>query len=124
MRRSLLSTKLEYMETLISLCPLIVALIPLGMALRALLTDAVHDGNGSPSTFPSLETLSELENTAPTFVKQMEWWTIAPSTPSGGPGKAQAPHRVLSRPQSPAPGAPDCGSRPGDRRRERSTESS
>lgn len=85
MRRGRLWTKLEGMDTLISLCPLIVALIPLGMALRALMTDekprtkspttAFYDGYSSPSTFPSLATLKELENTAPTFVKRNEWWT-------------------------------------------------
>ena len=73
------------MDTLISLCPLVVALIPLGMALRALMTDerpqtrsaaaAFYDGYGNPSTFPSLATLRELENTAPTFVRRNEWWT-------------------------------------------------
>ena len=73
------------MDTLISLCPLIVALIPLGMALRALMGDerpqtknaaeAFYDGYTNPSTFPSLATLKELESTAPTFVRQNEWWT-------------------------------------------------
>ncbi|MEP6874744.1 MAG: hypothetical protein ABI887_10295 [Burkholderiales bacterium] len=73
------------MDTLISLCPLIVALIPLGMALRALIGDekpqtksaaaAFYDDDTTPSTFPSLATLKELENTAPTFVKRNEWWT-------------------------------------------------
>ena len=78
-------TKLECMQTLISLCPPIVALIPLGMVLRALMAGdgpqttsaaaAFYDGYGNPSTFPSLATLKALENTAPTFVKQSEWWT-------------------------------------------------
>jgi hypothetical protein len=85
MRRGRLWTKLEGMDTFISLCPLLVALIPLGMALRALMTDerpqakspaaAFYDGYSNPSTFPGLATLKELENTAPTFVKRNEWWT-------------------------------------------------
>ena len=68
------------MDTLISFWPLVVALIPLGMALRALLTDEeprtqspatdFHVGDSNPSTFPSLATLTELENTVPTFVKR------------------------------------------------------
>lgn len=72
------------MDTLLSLCPLIVALIPLGMALRALMTAkrpqtgsptaAFYAGDSNPSTFPSLATLKEMEDTAPAFVKRNEWW--------------------------------------------------
>ena len=73
------------MDTLLSLYPLVVALIPLGMALRALMAaerpesgsptapSCVRDSN--PSTFPSLATLKEMEDTAPLFVKRNEWWT-------------------------------------------------
>ena len=73
------------MDTLIFLCLLVVALLPLGIVLRDLITDerprtksaaaAFYDGYGNPNTFPSLATLKELENTAPTFVKRNEWWT-------------------------------------------------
>ena len=78
------STKLEGMDTLLSLCPLVVALIPLVMALRALMTAkrpqsgspvaTFYARDGNPSTFPSLATLKEMEDTAPLFVKRNEWW--------------------------------------------------
>ena len=85
MRRSRLWTKLEGMETFISLCPLLVALIPLGMAVRAFMgsdrsetkgsTAAFYSADADPITFPSLATLRDLEETAPTFVRRKEWWT-------------------------------------------------
>jgi|KBSMisStandDraft_5_1062788.scaffolds.fasta_scaffold576245_2 hypothetical protein len=73
------------MDTLISIGLLVVALIPLCIALRDVLTDdgprpknsaaTFFDADSDPSTFPSLATLQELEHTAPTFVKRNEWWT-------------------------------------------------
>ena len=72
------------METLISFCPLVVALIPLGMVLRAMMTGdksqtksavtAFYDGYSNPSTFPSLAALKELEKTSPTYLRRNEWW--------------------------------------------------
>ena len=84
MRRGRVWAKLEGMDTLFSLCPLVVALIPLGMALRALmtakrpqtrsLTAAFYAGDSHPSTSPSLATLKEIEDTAPVFVKRSKGW--------------------------------------------------
>lgn len=78
-------TKLKLMDTFIALCLLVAALIPLGIALRDFVTDATpparsaaalfYEGDSEPSTFPSLATLKDLEDTAPTFVKRNEWWT-------------------------------------------------
>jgi hypothetical protein len=71
------------MDTLLSLYPLFVALIPLGMALRALIAAerpesgsppaASYARDSNPSTFPSLATLQEMEDTAPLFVRGNEW---------------------------------------------------
>ena len=71
------------MDTLLSLGPLVVALIPLGMALRALMAaewpqsgspDATfYARDSNPSTFPSLATLKEMKETAPLFLKRNEW---------------------------------------------------
>ena len=73
------------METFISLGLLAVVLTPLCIVVRDFLTtgkrraktavEAFYDGTGSASTFPSLATLKDLEETAPTFVKRNEWWT-------------------------------------------------
>ena len=73
------------MDTLISLGLLVVALVPLGIAVRDLLTDdraqakspaaVFYDGYSNPSTFPSLATMKELESTTPAFLKRNEWWT-------------------------------------------------
>ena len=85
MRRCRLWTKLQGMDTFIALCPLLIALIPLGMAVRTFMrsdrpetkgsTAAFYSADADPTTFPSLATLRELERTAPTFVKRSEWWT-------------------------------------------------
>ena len=73
------------METFISLCPLLVALIPVGMAVRVLMrpansetkgsTAAFYSADADPITFPSLATLRGLQETAPTFVRQSERWS-------------------------------------------------
>ena len=73
------------MDTLISLGLLVVALIPLYLALRDVAADArprkknpasaFFDADSNPSTFPSLATMKELEDTAPVFVRRNEWWT-------------------------------------------------
>ena len=70
------------MDTLISLCPLIVALIPVGMALRALLTEfrtraeisdpEFCEASSRPTAYPSLATLRDLEDTMPMFAKNVE----------------------------------------------------
>ncbi len=69
------------MDTLLFLCPLFIALIPLGMALRALMT-AKRPADREPYRYvlrgdsnPSLATSMEMEDTAPVFVKRNEWWT-------------------------------------------------
>jgi hypothetical protein len=82
MRRDRVWTKLEGMDTLISFWPLVVALIPLAMALRAVATDGPktstsvsHENDGYRTAFPSLATLKDMEDTAPMFVKRSEWWS-------------------------------------------------
>jgi hypothetical protein len=71
------------MDKLISLCPLVIALIPIGMALRALLaelrpqtespTAEFYRANSRPTKYPSLATLRDLEDTMPMFVRSGEW---------------------------------------------------
>lgn len=71
------------MDTLITLIPLAVALVPIAMALRALLaelrpqtespTAEFYRANSRPTTYPSLATLRDLEDTMPAFVKRGEW---------------------------------------------------
>jgi len=75
--------KLEGMDALISLCPLVIALIPVGMALRALLTEfrpraenpaaAFYEANSRPTAYPSLATLRDMEDTMPMYVKAGDW---------------------------------------------------
>ena len=82
MRRGRVWTKLEGMDTLISFWPLVVALVPLVMALRAMATDGPktarpvsQESGDHPAAFPSLATLKDMEDTAPMFVKRSEWWS-------------------------------------------------
>lgn len=82
MRRGRVWTKLEGMDTLISFWPLVVALVPLVMALRAMATDGLktetpvsQESGDHPAAFPSLATLKDMEDTAPMFVKRSEWWS-------------------------------------------------
>ena len=73
----------EGMDTLITMIHLAVALIPIGMALRALLaelrpqtespTAEFYRANSRPTTYPSLATMRDLEDTMPMFVKSGEW---------------------------------------------------
>jgi len=61
------------MDTLITLIRLVVALIPVGMALRALLTELrppiesptaeFYRANSRPTTYPSLAALKDMEET-------------------------------------------------------------
>lgn len=71
------------MDTLITLLPLVIALVPIGMALRALLTELrpqtesptaeFYQAHSRAATYPSLATLRDLEDTMPMFVRNADW---------------------------------------------------
>ena len=70
------------MDTLISCALLAVVLTPIGILVRDLAKGQHHRaGNSvtdffeSASSFPSLETLQDLENSGPAFSKGRQWWT-------------------------------------------------
>lgn len=75
---------LEPMDTFISLGLLAVVLVPLYVVVRDLMRtpgshaaplvrEPFYETTSTMSTFPSLATLRQLEDTAPSFVKQQEW---------------------------------------------------
>jgi hypothetical protein len=76
--------KLEDMDTLISAWPLVVALVPLVMAIRALMTDRPTTMGSTPVPqesgirsieLPSLATSKDLDDTTPIFLNRQDWWS-------------------------------------------------
>jgi len=70
------------MDTLISLALLAVVLAPIAILVRDLAKgqhrlagNSVAAFYESTSTFPSLETMQDLEESGPAFAKSQQWWT-------------------------------------------------
>ena len=81
MRTDSMPTMLITMDTLLLFALLAVALAPLGIVVRELLTrdhlknrTALAAFYDDTSSFPSLETMQELERTGPTHLERREWW--------------------------------------------------
>jgi hypothetical protein len=70
------------MDTLFSCALLAVALAPIGISVRDMTkgrhgraANSVTAFFENSSTFPSLETLEDLETSAPSAAKGRQWWT-------------------------------------------------